>query len=1137
MSDGLKSREHQVFDINLDLLHFYDSVGRDGVLLFKDAHSEPIWWSHHWNALRKSNGSVHLFWRVILSEGSLEPLRKAIQNAEAHPELLELDVEIRMNSGNPIIMKAGIQKVDWKGPAYLVGFQVHTLHANGESARQLLQKTSRVAKVGGWEFDLIQGKIEWTDEVFRLCGRKRESFELGVENAWSIIHPEDMERATKVLEDALNKGSSYRIEKRFLKPDGSVVEIYSEAEIERDAQGNPVRLFGIFQDITERKNHERQLRFQASLLDAVGQTVVALDWDGRIMYLNRKARELYGWFGDEIVGKTIFELAFSSDNVPSVRQALNEVREGRLWEGEFRMKSAEPGKSILVRVLCHAYTDEHGLKPGFIAVAEDITESRKKEKELLRTQMLLDETNRIAKVGGWELNLRTHKAFCSDMTRKILGIPDDFRLLFDDDERDTIEGLQFYKEGPDREALFLDFKRAIEQGISFEREIQLATGTQHWVRIMVVPVMEHGQCIRLYGAVHDIQQIKESELRNLEQTRRTTEIVEGAKLCIWDWEVPTQKVTISERLFEISGFSRDELFPFNMETMKELLSGNPMHQVLDTINTCYEGGANSFDLELNLRHKLGFDIWVAVKGNVAERNSEGLPIRFQGIAQEITPRKKLEMQLDKMLYKYQSVFDLSPVGISIHEFDTGDFVEANEAMLRLSGYSRSEVLHIRLKDITPEKHLQREAEKKHQLRTTGVYGPYEKEIIRKDGGMVPVIVNCVRFVDPSGKEFFVTLNQDITIQNELIREIGIEKERSYRDAQYYKSLLENNSYFLIKIDIHGNYTFVNPFFSETFGYSLEESIGRSSMESVYPADQEKCLATFMQCFENPSQSQNVILRKITADGRVLSNQWEFIMQTNEQGEPKEVVCIGHDITTLIEKQEELQGLVDVTTAQNGRLTQFAHIVSHNLRSHVANLKSILDLTVSDDPDDLRQSWDLLGNITASLDETLRNLNEVISIQTSHNLPYKKVFLSEHWELAKKAVDPFIQQHHIEIHEEWQCNPEINVVPAYLDSILINLLSNAIKYRHPDRPLQLIATLKAENHMLYFSLQDNGLGIDLNKYRDKMFGLYKTFHNNKDAKGLGLFITKAQIEAMHGKIDVESTVNEGSIFTICLPYED
>jgi len=100
--------------------------------------------------------------------------------------------------------------------------------------------------------------------------------------------------------------------------------------------------------------------------------------------------------------------------------------------------------------------------------------------------------------------------------------------------------------------------------------------------------------------------------------------------------------------------------------------------------------------------------------------------------------------------------------------------------------------------------------------------------------------------------------------------------------------------------------------------------------------------------------------------------------------------------------------------------------------------------------------------------------------------------------------------------------------------LLNFISNAIKYRSLERKPEVRLSLKASNGYKVLSITDNGLGIDLERYKDRLFGMYKTFHGNKDAKGLGLFITKAQIETMKGKIEVESTVGEGTTFRILLP---
>lgn len=103
------------------------------------------------------------------------------------------------------------------------------------------------------------------------------------------------------------------------------------------------------------------------------------------------------------------------------------------------------------------------------------------------------------------------------------------------------------------------------------------------------------------------------------------------------------------------------------------------------------------------------------------------------------------------------------------------------------------------------------------------------------------------------------------------------------------------------------------------------------------------------------------------------------------------------------------------------------------------------------------------------------------------------------------------------------------VEPYLTSIFMNLLTNSIKYKSPQRALKINIKAEILGNRTIIGFKDNGLGIDLEKNAKNLFGMYKTFHNNEDAKGVGLFISKNQMEAMNGKIEVRSTVNKGSTF--------
>ncbi|MGB6034941.1 MAG: HAMP domain-containing sensor histidine kinase, partial [Cryomorphaceae bacterium] len=103
--------------------------------------------------------------------------------------------------------------------------------------------------------------------------------------------------------------------------------------------------------------------------------------------------------------------------------------------------------------------------------------------------------------------------------------------------------------------------------------------------------------------------------------------------------------------------------------------------------------------------------------------------------------------------------------------------------------------------------------------------------------------------------------------------------------------------------------------------------------------------------------------------------------------------------------------------------------------------------------------------------------------------------------------------------------------AYLESVLLNLITNSVKYRADNRKCIIGIAAKKKNGKVILTVEDNGLGIDMEKYKDSLFGMYKTFHGNSDARGIGLFITKNQVESMGGNISVESQVNKGTKFTL------
>jgi PAS domain S-box-containing protein len=1012
-----------------------------------------------------------------------------------------------------------------------------TLRKNVEvqllTAKNLLAHSGDVAKIGGWQVDLIKNEVSWTDGVFKLIGATRENFPLTFESSASIIHPEDSERSMKMFYDAIKLGKKYEIEKRFVKVDGEIIFIKSLAQLEYNQAGEPIKILGVFQDITEQKMAAKELHLQARLLESVGQSVIATQPDGTIFYWNKKAEEIYGWSRAEVIGKNIVDVTPSMLDQDTAIAIMEELQNGNGWSGEFPVKNKN-GIFFPAQVTNQPFFDENGNLEGIIGVSENITDRKNAEIELIRTKNLLQQTNFAANVGGWESDFERKAFYWSEITRCILGLPQDFQPSGSLKEQIN-EGFKFYKEGFHKSRIMAAADHSMRTGEPFDIEVISVTldGDEKWVRVIGNAEMKNGRCARLFGAIWDIDSKKKVDEVLRAERQKLNDIIIGSGLGTFEWDMVVNYWHVNDQWYTIHGLIKETAPDISEEFFREIIHPEDEPYVTENLNLHLSGKEKYFVSEFRIITPSKEWKWILIRGRVSEWDQEGKPSLMYGTIQEISGLKKMELDLKENAAKFSSIFNFSPVGISLNEFDSGKFLEANEVLLNNLGYAKDEILQLSFKDLTSPGYDFIERNKKTALRKTNKFGPYEKEYVRKDGTTFPVLSNCLMFTDSSGKEFILTINQDITEQKKLINDLNEQRIKSQQDAIYYKSVLENNSFFVVKTDLEGNYIFMNNYFCERLGIEAKDYLHTSAMNLIIPEDHEKCIETVHLCISNPGSSQMVQLRKPSKSG-IIHNQWEFILMADESGSGYEIVCIGHEITPLIQKQEELQELVDVTAEQNKRLMQFTHIVSHNLRSHVANLSSILSVTDVGDMEDLNLSWNLVEKTTIALDETLHNLNEVINIQADINIPYRSVNILDAFHKTQDSLQLLIDSTETSFEIDVQDDTEIKVIPAYLDSILLNFVSNAIKYRSPDRKPVVGLKLEQTNGFKILTVSDNGLGLDLERYKDRLFGMYKTFHGNKDAKGLGLFITKAQIDAMKGRVEVESKVGIGTSFHIYLP---
>ena len=277
---------------------------------------------------------------------------------------------------------------------------------------------------------------------------------------------------------------------------------------------------------------------------------------------------------------------------------------------------------------------------------------------------------------------------------------------------------------------------------------------------------------------------------------------------------------------------------------------------------------------------------------------------------------------------------------------------------------------------------------------------------------------------------------------------------------------------------------------------------------------------------------NTEIKMLTAKGREF---WAKAIGKAVYNDNNDIIGIRgvfQDIDDEKSKIASLQKTSEIIASQNSRLFNFAHIVSHNLRSHTSNLSLITQLI--DDVETVEEKLELLDSvkdISESLNSTIEHLNEVVTIQTQTNDSKVDVCFETTMSILKKSIGSIIRESKTTLNSDFSELKCIQYIPAYLESVILNLVTNAIKYKHPERDPLIIIKSYIKNNDSFLEITDNGRGIDMDKFGNKLFGMYKTFHYNEDAVGIGLFITKNQIESLNGQITVESEINKGSTFKI------
>ncbi|HZJ19116.1 MAG TPA: PAS domain S-box protein, partial [Pricia sp.] len=533
----------------------------------------------------------------------------------------------------------------------------------------------------------------------------------------------------------------------------------------------------------------------------------------------------------------------------------------------------------------------------------------------------------------------------------------------------------------------------------------------------------------------------------------------------------------------------------------------------------------SWDTELILVTAKGNEVWVRAKGEVEIVDNK--PVRIYGTFQDIDEKKRIALSYKAVTDKLTAA--TLGANFGIFNFDiVNNVLDWDESMYRIYGVDKN--------DFTGEYEAWRS-------------GLHPDDIERCDTEVAMAISgeknfdSEFRIVWPNGEirhiRGIIVTQRDaddnaitMTGTNWDITELKIAQLKLKNSEESFQAAFESSNIGMAMVGLDGKWMKVNQSLCISLGYSETDLMQMNFQEITHPDDLHKDLELLNELIEGKREGYQIEKRYHHKNGHMVYVILAVTAVRKISGKLSHFISQIMDISPRINAEKKLNRLVDVTTEQNDSLLNFAHIVSHNLRSHSSNLSMLSGfLSTEKNESERKNLLNMLRDASESLNETVLHLNEVVQVKVDALDKIKRVNLYRTIMSVKKNLGLLLENKNAVCHVDIDKNLKIRGIPAYLDSIFLNLLTNSIKYSSPERTpvIKIVSAQIEDKTVLTFS--DNGLGIDLKRHGDKLFGMYKTFHRNKDAKGIGLFITKNQIEAMNGSIEVESTVDVGTTFKL------
>lgn len=678
------------------------------------------------------------------------------------------------------------------------------------------------------------------------------------------------------------------------------------------------------------------------------------------------------------------------------------------------------------------------------------------------------------------------------------------------------------------------FRKCLQKpNVVFQVEIdklQQEEGTKTTLWDFICLTDSNGKPMEVQGVGIDITDRIKTEKSLQESNTRYELVLRATSEVIYDWDCTTNKIIWSGEFSKIFGYDEKDM-PCDIDEWTRNVHPDDSN-VVDYLYKVLEGGDETFQAEYRFKRADGEYSYVVERGTVV-RCEDGKAIRMVGAIKDVTDKKTALLQLEKSKSWYKSLIQ-SQTNYMVRIDLQGRYSYVNKKFSDDFGslYPDGEIIGKKSKASIMPYHYARvkEVTKKCLANPNQVF-QIEIDKPCTKGGVKTTMWDVIYLKDTTELDEIQCVGIDIT-----------DRVKAEAENHFQANLLSKIGQAVIATDVKGKVVYWNNAATEMYGWAIEEVSGVRIDKYLPQFSQKKVPVNYDGKKLKETYSRD--LRVKTKNGEVIDVFLTNSPVYNERGKLTGFIGISKDVTERVKADQELRELnrelkkytEELITANKG-LEQFSYIVSHNLRAPVANILGLGDLMNEDYPEEVKNDFKnkMLDNVKR-LDSIVRDLNDILQVKVETSVKKEPVDLNELVSSIKSGISEVIQKENIEIITDFHDVPVLNSIRTYLYSVFYNLIFNSIKYRqNHNTPIIQIRSHQKEGKII-LTFKDNGIGIDLKKRGNEIFGLYKKFHHHVEGKGMGLFMVKNQVELMGGKISVSSEVGKGTVFTIELEEE-